>query len=471
MKISRHLAGGLLLKCLSLSSLNVAASLENIEWIGCPVDSQGLRCGMLTVPEDWSKPDSGGTARVHFLHFKADSQKPKADPVAFLTGGPGVSVYFGFRSLERLSTRRQRDLIVMEPRGYGYSEPWLGCENVGQLAECYAEAVAGGIDVTQYNTENSVRDYEALRHALGYANWNLIGVSYGGYWASLYARMYPESIRSLVLDSPYPLNAGYDWNRASALNALDRVFTACQADYQCAQAYPNLRQRFIDAMIRLINQPDQWQGKTIGPHAAFDPIYHAVYMSTLLRNTPLLVDALARQDYDMLFEVGAQLPFEIPQAVDLSRLSSLGLNASVLCREDIFFPADPVTRVPMHGVWPEALVQAIHPEGWDYDTRCGSLHVPLAAKTLNEPLFTALPSLVLVGAYDPITPTQFAEAMLLGMEKGTLAVDSSAAHIMVLDEQNACVAAILNTFIEAPLSHPDLSCLAKVSPVKWKLPQ
>jgi len=459
---------GLLALLVLVNSRVIAAELE---WTACPVPRDRVRCGMLSVPENWAQQSSSRTIRVHFVHVAArDLDNRKSDPVAVLTGGPGVSIYYAYESMQKLAVNQTRDVIAMEPRGYGYSDPWLGCAGVDELANCYAKAKAEGIDVTQYTTSASVRDYEALRHALGYDRWNIAGVSYGTYWSSQYARMYPESIRSIVMDSPYPLHAGYDWNRVAALNALELVFNDCRADSNCNRAFPDLRQRFVQTMLRLIDQPDQWGETLIGPHEAFDPIFHTVYISTSLHRTPILVDALARGDYQAFFDLAHISPFSVPEGIDTSRLRSLGLNASMLCMEDIFYPASVETRVAFTAAWPEAIVKVINPEGWDYDRRCAAWPVPRHDPVINTQPQIDIPSLVMVGGYDPVTPPEFAEAMLLHMNQGTLALDPSTAHVLFLNTENTCIAHIMQRFIDDPAAHQDLSCLVRRKPVPWQLP-
>jgi len=183
------------------------------------------------------------------------------------------------------------------------------------------------------------------------------------------------------------------------------------------------------------------------------------------------VDALARQDYDVFFDVGTRAPFAVPEEVDLGRMRSLGLNAAMMCMEDIFYPASIETRVAFSSVWPREIVEVINPEGWDYDKRCAAWPVPRHEPSINEPLVTDIPALVMVGDYDPVTPPEFAEAMLLHMSRGVLALDPSTAHVMILDPANHCAADLLEQFVDSPNRYPDMACLARRKPVSWALPE
>ena len=443
---------------------------RSVTWGPCPFDvAPNVRCGKISVPENRHQSSSGRRITLSFAAIAATGGAKTPYPVAFLTGGPGFSAFVSLNMLAGKSINRMRDIIVLEPRGYGYSDPWLGCESVEALQECHAKALAAGIDVEQYTTAASVEDYEDLREALGYPKWNLYGVSYGTYWASLYSRMYPDSIRSIVMDSPYPLNASYDWNRVAALNAFERMFNACKANTECDAAYPNLRQRFIDALRRLKAKPVMVDGESLGHIEAFHPMFATLYISTSLVRTPKIIDALARADYTLFNELAAMSPFDFPEGIELARLRSLGLNASVLCKEDIYFPASIETRVAFSAPWPTDIVEMITPEGWDYDQRCGAWPVSRGDPSINEPVANDIPTLVLAGAYDPVTPPEFADAMLLHLSNGTLALDPSTAHALFADD-NPCIHDIVLRFYDQPDEKVDVSCLVNTLPVPWDLP-
>lgn len=448
-----------------------APEAKRLDWGDCPFEvGERARCGKLTVPEDWSRPEASREISVSFVVFSAVAGADKAeDPLAFLTGGPGFSAFAMLSIADTLPLGRDRDIIVMEPRGYGYSEPALLCPGVDQLAECHAKFTAEGFDLNQYTTEASVRDYEALRAALGYGTWNILGVSYGTFWASHYQRMFPGSLRSVIMDSPYPPHAGYDWNREGALNSFERMFNDCRANSLCNAAYPDLRNRFIDALRRI-----EREGITVGDlhldfPQAFGMVYSAIYMSPSMHRTPLMIDAAARGDYALFLEIGSAPPLLLPAGIDPRRLSATGLNASVMCAEDIFFPAAAETRTALTAPWPEDIFRMITPEGWDYDRRCSGWPVERTDPVLNAPVATDIPTIVLVGAYDPITPPEFAEAMLLRMSKGTLVLDPSIAHGLFADD-NPCVHDIMLRFVDDPEEQLDVSCLAETPRPRWLLP-
>ena len=108
-------------------------------------------------------------------------------PLLCLPGGPGRNPdYLG--DLGGLGAGRE--LIVLEPRGVGSSQP---------------PADPGG-----YRVDRMVDDIEALREHLALDQIALLGHSAGGELAIQYAARYPDRIASLVLLTPAMASLGLD---------------------------------------------------------------------------------------------------------------------------------------------------------------------------------------------------------------------------------------------------------------------
>jgi proline iminopeptidase len=111
----------------------------------------------------------------------------KGAPVLVLGGGPGDASgrYFGLCELLSQSAR----CILVDQRGTGRSMPPV-------------------LDATTVTVALTLEDLEAVRRSLGLKEWSVLGFSYGGYLASLYAHFYPASVSRLVLLGSLGLNAG-----------------------------------------------------------------------------------------------------------------------------------------------------------------------------------------------------------------------------------------------------------------------
>jgi proline iminopeptidase len=126
-------------------------------------------------------------------------------PVLFvLHGGPGCDHTYFRPFLDILSDRVQ--LIYVDHRGNGRSSK--------------AEA-------STYTIEQMADDLEALRLHLGLRSINVLGHSFGGMLAQVYATRYGASITSLILSNTSP-SAGF-WDEAQAM--ADRMATPQQREF------------------------------------------------------------------------------------------------------------------------------------------------------------------------------------------------------------------------------------------------
>jgi len=109
-------------------------------------------------------------------------------------GVGGIRLYS--EGVARGPLRLHRDVVIYDQRGAGFSQPKL-CPAYDSVADarvtearraCIAELEAQGIDRGAYNTAASVADLMDLRRALGYASWDVYGMSYGARIADATAR-------------------------------------------------------------------------------------------------------------------------------------------------------------------------------------------------------------------------------------------------------------------------------------------
>ncbi len=207
-----------------------------------------VECGFLVVPENHSKP-AGRTIRLHVAIFSTASDDPAPDPIVYLSGGPGQSplkmAQFAFEAFAPFLANR--DLILLDQRGVGYSEPALDCHELLELAyetapedlpvdelaklttaaasECRDRLLRQAVSLSAYRSAQSAADLNDLRLALGYEEWNLYGISYGTKLALTTMRDFPTGIRSVVLDSTYPLQVNlYAEVPANATRAFNVFF-------------------------------------------------------------------------------------------------------------------------------------------------------------------------------------------------------------------------------------------------------
>jgi pimeloyl-ACP methyl ester carboxylesterase len=175
--------------------------------------------GWVTVPENHSRAD-GPTIELAFLRLRTAAVRP-GPPVVWLAGGPGGSgtqdaegaILPLFRAIAETS-----DVIALDQRGMGRSLPRLDCPGAFDLpldrpmernfvlaafreraAECREHWARRGVDLASYNTNESARDIEDLRRALGAPKISLLAGSYGTHLALATIRLFEGSIERAVL--------------------------------------------------------------------------------------------------------------------------------------------------------------------------------------------------------------------------------------------------------------------------------
>ena len=233
-------------------------------------------CGWLVVPESRNRPDTK-TIRLAVEIFRG-SEPNGAPPLVLLHGGPGgrggIRMYSAGVAMSPLP--KHRDVVIYNQRGAGLSEPTL-CPAYDRVAEsaynlrdgaekdarmraarraCIAELDAKHIDRLAYNTAASGADLIDLRRALGYAEWDIRGVSYGARLAQEVMVRDRQGIRAVELASPvargFPSRAEQP---LSTQRAFERLFAACALQPSCHDAFPDVEQDFYASSDELTKSP------------------------------------------------------------------------------------------------------------------------------------------------------------------------------------------------------------------------
>ncbi|MBQ1098832.1 alpha/beta fold hydrolase [Streptomyces sp. b94] len=227
-------------------------------WKKCGIaDYPTLQCASLSVPLDHARPD-GKQITLALSRVPHTAEKYQG-PLLVNPGGPGGSglTLAGFvASSLPAEVAAQYDVIGFDPRGVGRSKPALNCrpghfdpvrpdslpatpavEKAGLArAKSFAEACGEKhADVLPYiDTVSAARDMDVIRRALGAKSINYFGYSYGTYLGAVYAKLHPDRVRRLVLDSVVdPTDVWYDANlhQDLAFNDRHRAFLAWIAEH------------------------------------------------------------------------------------------------------------------------------------------------------------------------------------------------------------------------------------------------
>jgi pimeloyl-ACP methyl ester carboxylesterase len=420
----------------------------------CRLSAPGLairlaaQCGSLEVPEDHSTP-GGKQIAIHFAVLPAVSRTPKPDPLVLLAGGPGEAGTQAFVSLlpafERIN--QHRAIILVDQRGTGQSNA-LTCaaeevnkpeaDTQAELRRCLESLPS---DPRFYTTTQAAADLEALRQALGYTRINVYGASYGTRLALEYARRYPEATRSLILDGVVPL----DWTlgpdaSADAQRALDLVFNRCSAEPECSAYFPGVADQFR----RLLASLEQSPLKVTIPHPSTHEATEIEWNSEILANGVRLLSYTP--------ETAALLPLLIHTAAqgnvtplaaqaytaqeNLSQALNLGLYFSVICAEDApFIPASQTGN----GYLGQAVIEGIL-------EACAVWPQAEIPADFKKPLTADIPTLLLSGEADPVTPPENAKQAAKTLSNSLLVTFPGQGHINVI---RGCAPDLVRRFLEA----------------------
>ena len=283
-------------------------------------------------------------------------------------------------------------------------------------------------DPQYFTTSVAVRDLEAVREALAYPELNLYGVSYGSRAAQHFARRYPESTRTIVLDGVVPpgLPLGPDI-AIEAQRALDNIFLRCEADEACAERFPELANTFTELKDRLIARPVEVNvpNPTTGATETFEfgrdelaaGIRLLAYDPNSIAMIPLLISEAHAGNYEPL---AAQY---LMTMMSLSDMLALGMHNSIMCTEDApWYDEMTIDRAALEATYMGAAqVDAIR-------AMCSEWPAGPIDDDFREPLATDIPTLLLSGDADPITPPSYADLAARNLRRAWLLTGELQGH-------------------------------------------
>lgn len=227
--------------------------------------SQEILCGTLTVPEVRIRADSPQIAL--FVAILKSQGPPQTDPIFVLPGGPGGAISSGRDLFYSIPSHRNRDIVLLDPRGTGLSFPSLDCyelddvgmqyaDNIEATRVCHERLVGEGRDLSGYVTAEQVQDVADLAKALGYGKINLYATSYGTRVAALLADRFPALVRSMVLDGVLPVTVNSLLEEPlNIYGVFERVTQDCAADPRCNGNYPAIEPRLLEIIDRYNKNP------------------------------------------------------------------------------------------------------------------------------------------------------------------------------------------------------------------------
>jgi pimeloyl-ACP methyl ester carboxylesterase len=396
-------------------------------------EGRQVSCGYVTVPENHSvsgakSVGSEKTVKLALAIFKGLQYMNSADPnpVLRLDGGPGgpsldnLAKYVTFADYNDFIF--DHDVVMFDQRGTGYSTPSLKCPELISLQtssasassqtyedaarQCHNRLVSQGVNLNDFNSIQNAGDVSDVIHALGYKQMTVYGVSYGTRLALTVMRLYPSVVHSAILDSTYPTNHNRNDLPSDAQRVFDVLFQGCAKDSNCNTKYPDLENVFYNLVDALNAQPisfntiDQETGNQYTvPFAGDDLIsflFSTFYVTGLIPELPHLIYQIQARDYTRLSYLYGILEFD-------STFSD-GMFYSTTCSEDWAFLTKQDIAKSEQGIEPHvAKVFGEEDEQQEYSV-CQFWNVQAVPSVQKKSVSSDLPTLILAGEYDPITP-------------------------------------------------------------------
>lgn len=459
---------GLALAVVGCAESQAVDAPSRIDLRPCPeAGDPAAVCGSLTVPEDPDAPDGRLISlAVTVLPATGPESDRARDPIFALHGGPGAAARYLAPVFANLPARARRDVVLVDQRGTGGSNGMVcGTADAGEwmvavLRFDFDPSTCPEFDADPrlYTTPIAMDDLDRVRDALGYDQVNLWGGSYGTRAALVYARRHRERVRSMVLDGVAPLGMAVPSQfPRTAQAALDLVLEDCAADPECS-ALGDLGAQLAATLERLESDPAEvtfpFPGEAepvtvaMGRTEYAATLLYALYSPFTAAAVPAAIAAAHAGEYAPAASIGAAFAAAVrPQF-------STGMTLSVLCAEDVPYFTEEEMDAGAEGTFlGEDFANGLH-------DACAAWPAGTIPADHRRPLIADVPTLLLSGEGDPVTPPEFAE------EVGATLTPSL--HVVFPDQGHGltatpCGGQLVTAFLEAGVPGGlDTSCVSEV---------
>jgi pimeloyl-ACP methyl ester carboxylesterase len=414
-------------------------------------------------------------------------------------GGPGYSSTgtrdFYLAVFDPL--RDRRDVLIIDKRGTGYSDPidcpWLqsGALALQAVANCGRQL---GPTAWLYGTDFAVQDIAAVLDALGIAAVDFYGDSYGTFVGQVMAGLYPNRLRSIILDSAYPVRPPDAWFPTDWATAWAGIDLSCSRSPSCVAVGGRASSRMQQLIDEVRHQPIVGKAAdgfgvlrktTVDTSTLMNLIFDAGYGSSIYRDLDAAVRAWnegkdARPILRMIAEdetgygsapadfsyglYAAVTCQDYPQLYDMNsarggraRQYANALERARQYRPNLFAPF----------TVDEGLASKLYITPLD---SCLPWPAPPAGIVPGKPLapgvhFPTVPTLVLSGDLDSVTSVEDAQEVTDQFPNAAHVIIPNLPHVVAGGDLVGCASSIVLHFVQ-DLVPGDTSCTRKVRPAR-----
>jgi pimeloyl-ACP methyl ester carboxylesterase len=461
-----------------------------LQWVDCWFDEplwRPLNCGhFFSAPETGGKPAQFVLPVIHIPRPPWERATP---PVQYIAGGPGGSAWLdadeiGFWLDWVDATGWPGEVVLYDQRGVGLSKPALSCPELAALRRallplplptdeayrrvrdatrsCHDRLRSEGLDFRRFTTTRNAADAIDLMRAMGHERWDVYGVSYGTRVVLEMMRIAPQALRATVLDSPYPPQVSAElsdpWLLQRAFELFGRI---CELAGRCSDSPDELGETLDEALARVeqellrLSVRDPASGRDLA--VVYDHadvawlLFEALYQWDAIPDLPGSISALAQGRLDSAMRRLIQDSVETL----LDDTISDPVASSVDCHDagavDLRDYRRELARYPR--------TAPIKRHDWQYSP-CRYWQSGEAPAAFRAPVAADVPTLLLAGEFDPVTPPEWAELAAQTLSSAHVFTFPAIGH-GVLDS-HVCAADLVRAFFLDPVDPKPPDCLERL---------
>ncbi|MGI5178126.1 alpha/beta hydrolase [Dactylosporangium sp. CA-152071] len=344
--------------------------VEPAQWKPCPDVYKGIfssppqnvkyDCATVKVPQDWHNPEGSGTFDVAMVRGRSTTQRDRVGSLFINPGGPGASgvEYAVYRSVYLpAEVVRRFDVIGFDPRGIGRSSPVkcfsdadldanFGIDPDPQTDATFGESVAltrklaqscgdkYGDKLRYYSTEQTARDMDALRAAVGEQQMTYLGYSYGTLLGAVYAQLFPKNVRAFVLDGAVDptlsMQDSAEKQAAGFEHAFDNFTTWCKANVTACPIGPDPRAVVTKAIADARTSPVPGNGRNATAGWVFTAVVSSLYSESGWRVLAQAMQDLRNGKPEKMFQLADSYAERDPEGKYTNMFDA---NAAVGCAD------------------------------------------------------------------------------------------------------------------------------------------
>jgi pimeloyl-ACP methyl ester carboxylesterase len=447
-----------------------------------------------------------GDIKISFEFYPhTDNSQTPLEPIVATQGGPGYSTSGAAPGYLALFAplRDRRDMLFMDNRGTGKSEPFncplLESEQNPRTPGIRACGAQLGDTAYLYDSGLAADDLAAVLDALNIPIVNLYGDSYGTWFSQTFAGRHAELLRSVILDSAYPVRGQSPWYPEIAPTVHFAFNAACQRSPTCSSLPGSSMQRIElllaslranpfsgyahdgDGVLRLVHANATTLAYLMVSNATQSVVYRELdpaarayledgnaapflrllaenYEASALGNPPPAITAFSQglfvsvscSDYPQIYDMAANLPqrkMQRDEAFASEQQKHSNVYVPFTIAEFDAIPLD-TSVLDLCLNWPVPVVAPIPP----------GQPVPPSAQ------FTKAPVLVLSGDLDSLTPALQGKHAAKLFENGQQIIVENSFHITADYDQDDCASVIAVHFV-SDLDPGDTSCTDHIAEV------